>query len=188
MNGETAEALLARIARGDRKALERFYRDHHNRVYAFILQRVGEPVVAAEVLNDVMLAVWRQAAQFQGRSKALTWVLGIAHYKATDALRRRGRDAVLTDLDDVPEPSDEADAATALAAMDDGELLRLCLGKLSEAHRVVVHLTFFEDLAYPEIAEILACPVGTVKTRMMHAKRALKRCLERAGKWHEPLS
>lgn len=181
MNGGPIEALLARIARGDRRALERLYRDHHGRIHAFILQRVGEPALAAEVLNDVMLALWRQAAQFQGRSKAMTWILGIAHHKAMDALRRRGRDAHLTDLDDAPEPSDEADVAAALAALDDGELLRFCLGKLSEAHRAVVHLTFFEDLAYPEIAEILACPVGTVKTRMMHAKRALRRCLERAG-------
>ena len=181
MSGGTAEALLARIANGDHKALERFYRDHHGRIHAFIIQRVGEPALAAEVLNDVMLALWRQAAQFQGRSRALTWVLGIAHYKAMDALRRRGRDAALTDLEDAPEPTDEADVGAALAALDDGELLRFCLGKLSEAHRAVVQLTFFEDLAYPEIAEILDCPVGTVKTRMMHAKRGLKRCLERAG-------
>lgn len=179
---ETPEVLLERIARGERAALERFYCDHHGRIHAFILQRLRDPGLAAEVLNDVLLAVWRQADRFQGRSRAMTWVLGIAHHKMLDALRRRRRHEAETSLEDAPQQvmDEEADTAAALAALDDAALLRLCLDSLSEAHRGVVHLAFFEDLSYPEIAEIIACPVGTVKTRMMHARQALKRCLRQA--------
>jgi len=180
--------MLARIARGDKAALETLYHECHARVHAFVLKRVGDPVLAAEILNDVMLTVWRQADRFAGRSRALTWILGIAHNKVLDALRRRGRDAALETLDEERYAREagegentEGDAAAALAALDDAALLRTCLEGLSEAQRVVVHLAFFEDLGYAEIAEIAHCPVGTVKTRMHHARKALKRCLERAS-------
>ena len=58
------------------------------------------------------------------------------------------------------------------------EFLRQCLKKLSDIHREIIHLAFFEDLSYKEISEIAECPEGTVKTRMYHAKEALKPCIK----------
>jgi len=175
---ESAEALLAAIAGGDRGALASFYRLFHGRIYAFVLKRVAEPALAADILNDVMLQVWRHAARFEGRSSAMTWVLGIAHHKVGDALRRRGREAGHEELDE--HMADEAAPAAfdLLSGLEDAGAVRRCLERLSDAHREVVHLAFFEDLSYPEIARIVDCPLGTVKTRMMHAKNALKRCLQ----------
>lgn len=176
-------ALLQRIAAGHRRALEDFYRRHEGRVYAFALKRLGDPALAAEVLNEVMLTVWRDAGRFQGRSRVTTWLLGIANHKCLDALRRRGRDTLLEPLEEAQLPPEEGEnnTAAALAALDDAELLRYCLERLPEAQRAVVHLAFFEDLPYGEVAAAVDCPVGTVKSRMLHAKRALGRCLQRAG-------
>ncbi len=167
--------LLTAVARGSEAALERLYRAAHTRVYAFALKRVRDPVEAADILNEVMLEVWRHASRFEGRSQALTWILGIAHHKAMDALRRRHGE-IQAEPD--PEIADEdANVEGAWASAENAQWLRRCIERLSDAHRTVVHLAFFEDLGYPEIAQVIDCPLGTVKTRMFHAKRLLKECL-----------
>lgn len=178
MQPETDElaALLARMAAGDdaEAALERLYRLMQPRLYAFALRRLGDPFEAEDIVNDVLLEVWRSAARFQGRSQARSWILGIAHHKIVDVLRRRGRLHAQTETEIADE---EADMDAALAGAQDAESLRQCLERLPDAQRTVVHLAFFEDLSYSEIARIVDIPVGTIKTRMFHAKRALKACL-----------
>lgn len=171
-----AAALLARMATRDESALREFYRQFHGQVYAFALKRLRDPADAADVMNEVMLEAWRSAGRFEGRSKVSTWVLGIAHHKTIDNLRRR-KNRAHDELDDQIEDSDSPTAADVLAGAQDAALLHRCLDGLSGTHRQVMHLAYFEDLSCEEIAEISDCPVGTVKTRMFHAKRRLKRCL-----------
>jgi RNA polymerase sigma-70 factor (ECF subfamily) len=171
-----AGSLLEQIARGHVPALEAFYAAFHAPVYAFALKRLRNAADAADVLNEVLLEVWRSAARFEGRSRPLTWVLGIAHHKIIDHLRRRREHLEETLPPDLPDP-EPADATVALAHAGDAEMVRRCLERLSDVQRLVVHLAFYEDLSYPEIAEIAGCPIGTVKTRMLHAKQLLRRCL-----------
>lgn len=176
MESTKAVELLAQIANGSEAALTRFYQTYHARVYAFVLRRLNDPAEAAEILNEVMLEVWRKANRFEGRSQALTWVLGIANHKALDALRRRGRRET-EELDETLPDDDAPAAGDLLSAAQNAEFIRRCLEKLSDAHRLMVHLAFFEDMPYPDIAQVAECPVGTVKTRVFHAKRLLKECL-----------
>ncbi len=171
-----AADLLRRMATGSEAALREFYQAFHGRVYAFALRRLRNPADAAEVLNEVMLEAWRSAARFEGRSQVLTWVLGIAHHKIIDNLRRQ-KSHLLNELDPEMADDDGPTALDAIAGTQDAAQLRRCLEDLSDAHRLIVHLAFFEDLPYEEIARIADCPVGTVKTRMFHARRLLKRCL-----------
>jgi RNA polymerase sigma-70 factor (ECF subfamily) len=185
-------ALLTGVAGGSESALEALYRSVQARVYAFVVKRLRDPIEAADVVNEVMLDVWRHAARFEGRSRVLTWILGIAHHKALDALRRRREEPVAEP--DIDVADDEADIQQALVGAQNAAWLRRCLDRLSDAHRTVVHLAFFDDLGYPEIAQILDCPVGTVKTRVFHAKRLLKTCLSTLmgegapTEWHAGLS
>lgn len=172
--------LLGRIAAGSEAALTRFYRDYHGRVYAFALRRLGNPTDAAEVVNEVMMEVWRHAHRYEGRSKVQTWLLGICHHKVIDLMRRRGRHGGEPLEEDLPD-TQQTSALDALVGAQDAQLVRRCLEELSDAHRQVVHLAFFEELSYSEIATIVACPEGTVKTRMFHAKQKLKHCLAGLG-------
>ncbi len=177
---DDGRALLASIAQGSEAALTRFYHLHEGSVYAFALRRTGDAATAADVLNEVMLEVWRGAARFQGRSRVRTWLLGITHHKVVDHLRKRGRHQA----DELPPEvadDDAVAAADALAGAQDAVLLRQCLERLPDTHRQVVQLAFFDELSYPEIAVIMDCPEGTVKTRMFHARAKLKRCLAALG-------
>lgn len=167
--------LVRHVAQGQRDALAELYRQVERPIYAFALSRLGNPDAAGDLLHEVMLAVWKQAGSFGGRSRALTWILGITHHKIVDSLRRAGRwqaeppDEALGD--DAPSPHD-------LAALDQRkDAVREAVASLPDHHRQVVHLAFFEDLSYPEVARILDIPEGTVKTRMFHAKKALLRRL-----------
>lgn len=169
--------LLRQVANGNEAAMHLFYQQYHRLVYAFALRRLNDAADAADVLNDVMLQAWRSADRFAGQSKVSTWLLGIANHKVLDIYRRRGR-REFDEFDDTIEDEHAEVAGASLARVQDAEQVRRCLDKLSAAHREVVYLTFYEEMSYPDIAEALDCPTGTVKTRMMHAKKNLQRCLQ----------
>src|SRR6267154_5150885 len=83
------EMLIARIAGGDRLAMQTLFARHRTAVYRWLLRFVGNETVAEDLLSDVFLDVWRQAGRFEGRSAVSTWMLSIARFKALSALRRR---------------------------------------------------------------------------------------------------
>jgi RNA polymerase sigma-70 factor, ECF subfamily len=168
--------LLHRVGAGDRAALKALYERHSDAVYKFLRYRLRDPFEAADVMQDVFLEIWRAAGRFQGRSAARTWIFGIARHKAVDWMRRGFREVTAPEPD--TEIADEApDPEAIVVAASDAARLRDCIGKLSNTHRSAIHLAFYEELPYGEIAEIEGVPVGTVKTRILHAKRLLQHCL-----------
>jgi RNA polymerase sigma-70 factor (ECF subfamily) len=172
-------ALLRRIASGDRAAMRTFYERHSAPLHHFLRARLGDAFEAADVMQETLLEVWRSAGRYEGRSSARTWVYGIARNKAIDRIRRSRR----TDLREPDEtlPDDAPSPEAVIAAASDAARLTACLGALAPHHRTVVRLAFYDDLSYPEIAEVEGIPVGTVKTRIHHAKRLLLHCLTRTG-------
>ena len=179
MKHDTDEQLLQRIASGDQQALRQFYERFHGVVYQFALRTLNNGADAADVLNEVMLEVWRRAATFAGQSQVRTWLLSITRYKAIDLLRRKRPSEPFDEALLEDEAADSCPARLALELGQQGAQVRQCLERLKDGHRQVVYLTFFEELSYPEIAEIMAIPHGTVKTRMLHAKQQLLQCLRR---------
>jgi RNA polymerase sigma-70 factor (ECF subfamily) len=168
-------SLLARVGKGDKAAMRLLYERHSDAVYHFIRARLRDPFEAADVMQEVFLETWRAAARFEGRAAARTWILGIARNKAVDRVRRDGR-IVHGELD--PELRDEApDPEAVAAAASDAARVRECIGRLSDAHRSAIHLAFYQELPYGDIAAVEGVPVGTIKTRILHAKRLLMHCL-----------
>jgi RNA polymerase sigma-70 factor (ECF subfamily) len=167
--------LLGRIAAGDMRAFEELYRLYYPRLIRFLERMTRRSGMVEEVLNDTMLVVWNHAEDYNGGSKVSTWIFAIAYRKALKALRR------------FDEPQDDAPNETIVDAEPGPELqvdlwqLREALTKaldcLSAEHRAVVDLTYFHGLGYREIAQIVSCPVDTVKTRMFHARKRLRAVL-----------
>ncbi len=171
---------LERIANRDRKAFEKLYREYGPRVFRFAVRMIRDETRAEEVTNDVMVEIWKSAGKFQGRSAVSTWIFSIARHRALNAVRRKT--LPMTNIDDAPEPQD--DREDPLASTDQsttGDLLRTAIEQLSREHREVIELTFFQGLNYREIATIVECPEGTVKTRMYHAKKQLGPLLTSMG-------
>src|SRR6202012_1290141 len=130
MQAPADETLIARIARGDRLAMQVLFARHHVRVYRYVLRLVRDEMAAEDVIGEVFLDVWRQASLFEGRSAVSTWLIAIARFKALSLLRKRRED----ELDDekaeaIEEPSD--DPERAVEKLDKGAKLRQCLAALS---------------------------------------------------------
>lgn len=176
-----AREWLQQIAQGDQSALEAFYQCYEPRVYRYALSRLNQTFDAADTLNEVMMEVWKYADRFEGRSKVSTWLLGITHHKVYDRLRKRKRSNMEDDVDDFTNTisDDEPDIQNVLAGVEDAKMVKHCMDNLTSNHREVIHLAFFEDLHYREIADITQKPEGTIKTRIFHAKQALKTCLSK---------
>lgn len=172
---ESQSQLVARIGQGDRSALAQLYRELEKPVFRFIRSRLNDPFESADLLHDVFIEVWRSASGFEGRSKVKTWIFGIAYRKVIDVHRKRGR---VTTSDNIPESVDESpDAEACLAAGEEAEHVRYCMGTLKDDHRSAIAMAFYDDMTYGEIAEVTQVPEGTIKTRIFHAKKLLLRCL-----------
>ena len=174
--GREADAeLIARIRERDVHAFEQLYRKYFGRLSRFLLNLIHRPQLVEEVLNDTMMVVWNKPDAFAGSSKLSTWIFGIAYRKAMKALRRWDQPVEDPDLDlrvsEEPAPDQQAGLEQIQAR------LATAINGLSADHRAVVDLTYFQGFAYAEIADIVGCPVDTVKTRMFHARRHLKRML-----------
>ena len=167
--------LLARAAAGDLQAFERLYRLYQPRLSRFLTTLLRRPQLIEEVLDDTMMVVWQTADRFRGSSKLSTWIFAIAYRKAHKA-RLRWPDPVEDPeqdgrISEDPAPDDE------LHHQKLHDSLMRAMDQLSADHRAVVDLTYFHGLGYREIAEIVDCPVDTVKTRMFHARRRLKQAI-----------
>jgi RNA polymerase sigma-70 factor (ECF subfamily) len=174
------ESLIARIARGDRLAMQVLYGRHHVRVYRFALRLVRKEQVAEDLISDVFLDVWRQAGKFEGRSAVSTWLLAITRFKALSALRKK-KDAELDD-DMAAAVEDTADnPEVVVAKKDTSEALRKCLTALSQDHREIIDLVYYHEKSVEEVAHIVGIPENTVKTRLFYARKKLAELLKVAG-------
>src|SRR5690554_5763593 len=87
---DTDEQLLLAMAGGELDAMNAFYHRHETWLYRYLMAKLNDSFVAADLLNEVMLDVWRSAARFAGRSKVTTWMFGIAHNKVLSHWRKLG--------------------------------------------------------------------------------------------------
>lgn len=172
--------LLRRIGQGDEDAMAAFYRGHGRVVFAQVLLVAAERVLAEEIVQDTMLAVWRGAGSFRGESSVRSWVIAIARRQTRDRLRAR-RLRVVDDAFLADQPG--SGPGPEVMALDRAELAEVkgAIRELGRAHREVLGLAFGSGLSLPEVADVLEIPVGTVKSRLAAARTALNRILDEKG-------
>ena len=167
--------LLRRVADADGAAFATLHGAYHPRLRRFLVRFTQQPALVEEILNDTMMIVWHKARTYNATSKVSTWIFGIAYRQALKALSRANVKAV-------PEV---ATGASTLVREPEAELqqqqlheqLGRALRSLPAKHRTVLQLSYYQGYACHEIADLIACPVNTVKTRMLHARRKLKALL-----------
>ncbi len=168
--------LIKRIGRGDWQALSELYARYQRPLFAYLLQLTPDYGLAEELLQDTLVAVWKSARNFEGRSSVLTWLIGIARRQAHNTLRQRRIPlADLSAVESMP-ASDLEPEEVALAGVARAELTE-AFRRLAPVHREVLVLTFVQELSYQETATILDVPLGTVKSRLSNARRALRTLL-----------
>lgn len=179
----TDSDLLKSCIPNNQEAFAILYQRYEKRVFQYLMTILNEATLAEETLVEVMLAIWKGLQTFQGQSKVSTWIFGIAHHKAVDALRKvtsQQRGGIpLEDIIETAESNENPLNDTQQKRM--AELTNQGLMTLSPDHREILHMAFFEELSYPEIGKLLDIPVNTVKTRVYYAKQQLKKSLRHQG-------
>jgi RNA polymerase sigma factor (sigma-70 family) len=173
--------LMAGVAAEQMDAFEALYRLYHPRLVRFLDGMTRRPALVEEILDDTMLVVWRRAHTWLPTAKVSTWIFGIAYRQALKALRHVD-DAV--EFQDTDEQADASDA-DHFHASPDGALqqqqLRIqldgALATLSPEQRAVIQMTYYLGYSCRDIAQVMDCPVDTVKTRMFYARRRLRALL-----------
>ena len=174
-------AAMARVARGDRDALQLIYRDTSAKLFGVCLRILRDRGEAEDVLQDVYMTVWRRAETFDpDRASPITWLVTIARNRSIDRLRSSANARRTEPIDGAFEVSDGAPGA--LAELESGQEHRRlmdCLGELEPRHAGAIRSAFLDGATYDELARRMDIPLGTMKSWIRRSLARLKDCLER---------
>jgi RNA polymerase sigma-70 factor (ECF subfamily) len=171
---ERDRQLIVRVAAHDGEAFKQLYQIYHRRLSRFLMRLTRQPEIAEEIINDTLWVVWRKAPEFRHGSLVSTWIFGIAYRRGLKTLQRQ------------PPAASDVEPDVALAAADDVEpsqersdWLERALAQLPVNQRAALELCYYLGHSCEEIAQIMDCPVSTVKTRMHKARHKMKMLLRR---------
>lgn len=164
---DTDEDLLAQTGRGDRSAFAALFLRYAPKVKAYLIRLGASAAAADDLAQDAMVSVWRRAISYdRGKARASTWIFVIARNAWIDRLRREKVEIAYRLENPAEEASSEELPDDAVARSNDAKQVADAMATLSDEQRQVVRLSFFEDRPHAEIAEHLALPLGTVKSRL----------------------
>ena len=163
------EELMQLVPTGDPDAFQIVYERHSSAAFSLAYRMCGRRAMAEDVVQEAFLSLWRSGARYdRTRGSVRTWVLGIVHHRAVDALRRgmvhdrrRAGDEGIAERLEAPERVD-----TEVTRRDEAREVRDALGDLPPEQARVIELAYYGGFTHTEIASMLEMPVGTVKGRM----------------------
>ena len=180
LRGLADEDLMQLVAGGDAKAFETIYERHSTAVFSLAYRICGARALAEEIAQEAFLAIWRTGASYdRTRGSVRTWLLGIVHNRAIDALRRAAVQERRRVADERVAENLEASERTEVEAArrETARSVRTLLGELPADQRRVVELAYFGGFTHEEIARMLDEPLGTVKGRMRLALEKMRSSL-----------
>jgi len=163
---------------GESAAWDTLFRRYQLPLYAYVFELVRDEQASLDVVQETFVAAVRHIASLRDDSRFGSWLFGIAHQKCIQLWRRQDREAAAREeLAEVPAGFEDDPSARLLREEQEAEFMRL-VNQLPMPQRSVLLLHFVEDFSLEEIARITGVQLGTVKSRMHYAKRALRRLLE----------
>ncbi|MET0236928.1 MAG: ECF RNA polymerase sigma factor SigK [Kibdelosporangium sp.] len=176
---ESLEELLPRIAQGDDRAFEQFYRHLSGPVFGLVQRVLRDPAQSEEVAQEIFLEFWRTATRYSAELGSVrSWAMMIAHRRAVDRVRASQASA---DRDAKVAQSETTrafdDVTEVVLGNLEREQVRRCLDSLTDVQRESVRLAYYQGYTYREVAQLLECPLGTIKTRLRDGLIRLRDCL-----------
>ena len=178
------QTLLARVAAGDDEALHALYEQLRPRLRRYLWHQLdGDLAAVDDTLQEVFLAIWRAASTYRGDARVTTWIFQIAHFQALRTRRSLARRSDPLPMEDWASsdvrplspvwrsPAHDDEVANRLA-------LASALHQLSPPHREALELVFYQGFSLAEVGAILGIPVGTVKSRISYARKALLKAIQ----------
>ena len=175
------EEIMLLVQDGNPRAFEVLYDRHGGASFSLAYRMVGDRVAAEDVSQEAFLSIWRSRARYQpDRGSVRTWVLGIVHHRAIDALRRNlvheKRRSSAEGIEERHEAPERTDAE--VARREEARNVRAAINELPEEQSRVIELGYFGGFSHSQIAEMLDMPIGTVKGRMRLGLDKLRKGLQ----------
>lgn len=177
------DALLRRVARGDRAAFAALYDLTKTRVYGLVTRVLRDPGYSEETTQEIYLEVWRTASEYDpAKGSPLAWLLTMAHRRAIDRVRseeagsRRESRYAVANVDPASASASDVVADSAIAS-DERRRVLACLAALTDTQRQCIELAYYDGLTYVEVSQRLTANLSTIKSRMRDALRGLRNCL-----------
>ena len=165
----TEDVLRVGFTKGDEACLQEVFRRSAPLIYTIAYRALGSSTDGEEITQEVFVSTWRARANYQAERGSLSgWLIGIARHRIADRQRARGRDLRLVQT--VTKQTDVHEQPEALSTLIDRIVLTEEIGRLPQPRGAILQLAFWEGRSYPQIAEQLDLPIGTVKS---HARPAL---------------
>ena len=178
---EREQLPVAQAREGDPSAWDALFRRFQLPLFTYVHELIRDEQQALDIVQETFIRAVRYVGSLRHEAKFGSWLFGIAHQQCLEHWRRTGRKQALKDelIREVPELPEEPD--TWLIRTEDESRFMDLLGRLPENHRAVLVLYFLEEFSLEQIGQVLRVPVGTVKSRLHHAKQNLRRLMEEAN-------
>jgi len=175
--------LIQQIAATDEKALEALYYRYSQQIFNYLLRMTQDAPTAEDLLQEVFIGVWEGAARFEGRSSVKTWIFRIAHFQASAWLRSHFKRSETQSTEASESLADQGEPSLENLVFQRWNFAHIqkAMCQLSSNQREVIELSFISELSHNEIALVLVCPVGTVKSRLHKALHQLNGILIAQG-------
>lgn len=193
---------LEKACSGDVGAFRRLYDAHAANVYRYGMLQTGNRQAAEDILQETMIALWRGREKLSGISSVSSWIMAIARNKTIDYIRKKAPTVPISEIGDAWQLHGSSATAGALTSDMAGARLQAggtgvglpeeeisdriditaALLELDPEKRELFYMVFYLDMSYSEVAQAIGIPVGTVKSRMYHARQELQEVLERGRK------
>ncbi|QGX41274.1 RNA polymerase sigma factor RpoE [Permianibacter aggregans] len=183
---DTDSALVARVQRGDKRAFDLLVKKYQHRLMALIGRYVRDRAEVADVAQEAFIKAYRALPNFRGDSQFYTWLYRIAINTAKNFLAAQGRRLQTIDVEgmdaeqiaDIAGPTDDASPERLLLTAELKQTIDQAMADLPEELRTALLLREYEGLSYEEIAEVMECPIGTVRSRIFRAREAVDKRIE----------
>ncbi len=174
--------LVAKIKKGDMNAFDELVNAYNKRVANIAYSLLSDREDSLDAAQEVFIKIYRSVGGFRGECSVSTWIYRITKNVCTDILRKRKGNIISLDNEDEDEPKMEiADETTAPEHIAERnakiDAVRAAISRLDENMRTVITLCDINGLSYDETAEVLKCPIGTVKSRLYRAREHLRKIL-----------
>ena len=172
--------LVEKAIAGDERSFAKILEEHYRLIYSVVRGIVGPGGDPEDVVQEVLIKIFRALPGFRGEARLSTWIYRVARNEALNALEKRRPS--LVPIDDCEELADgDEDPAAAHRRKVTRERLERLMGRLDEPQRVALELRYMGEKSYEEIADIMGIPLGTVKTYIYRGKLSLKRMMTAQG-------
>lgn len=177
------EVLVEETQKGNKKSFELLIIKYEKQIFNLIYRFTKDKETVAELAQETFLKAYRAINDFKGRSSFYTWLRQIAVNNSINYLHSR-RETISLDAENVESQIQDHHNNTitnperTILLQEETARVRVALESLPDHFRSILTMREFEDMSYEEIAQVLNCPVGTVRSRLFHARRILKEKLE----------